>query len=137
MACFHLFKSWSSETVTVPYKSAVDGKYHRYFVDLKINYTDGKTTLVEIKPKRQTKPPKKKITRTKRYISEVLTYGTNISKWEYAEQYAKDRGWEFQIWTEDTLQELGIKLLKQDKYSYAKHGFSKNTRGRNKKRKHS
>ena len=80
-------------------------------------------------------PPKKKSNRrTRRYISEVMTYGTNISKWEYAENYAKDRGWEFQIWTEDTLKEMGIKILKQDKYSYGKNGFSKNTRRRRGKR---
>jgi len=130
-------KSWSSESVTVPYKSITDGKFHRYFVDLKINYTDGKTILVEIKPKRQTKPPKKKTRRTRRYISEVMTYGMNTSKWEYAEQYARDRGWEFQIWTEDTLKDMGIKLIKPDKYLYGTNGFSKNSRRRNKKRKSS
>tara|TARA_R110000824_G_scaffold49838_12_gene139698 strand:- start:3265 stop:3708 length:444 start_codon:yes stop_codon:yes gene_type:complete len=105
-------KSWSSESVTVPYISKVDGKRHRYFVDLKINFNDGRTLLVEIKPKKQTKPPGKKKRKTKRYITEVMRYGTNTSKWEYATEYAKDRGWEFQIWTEDTLRELGIKILK-------------------------
>ncbi len=48
---------------------------------------------------------------------------------------AKDRGWEFQIWTEDTLKDLGIKLLSGDKYSYGTNGFSKNSKRRNKKRK--
>ncbi len=115
-------KSWSSESVVVPYKSATDGKMHRYFVDLKITFNNGNTVLVEIKPKRQTKPPKKK---------------ANISKWTFAEEYAKDRGWEFQIWTEDTLKDLGIKLLNEDKYSYGTNGFSKNPRRRNKKRKSS
>ena len=128
-------KSWSSESVTIPYKSATDGKFHRYFVDLKITFNDEKTILVEIKPKRQTKPPKKKKTRvTRRHLSEVMTYGKNISKWTYAEAYAKDRGWEFQIWTEDTLQDLGIKIIKQDKYIYGKNGFSKNPRRRRSKR---
>ena len=50
----------------------------------------------------------------------MMTYSTNISKWTYAEEYAKDRGWEFQIWTEDTLKDLGIKLLNEDKYLYGK-----------------
>ena len=128
-------KAWSSESVVVPYKSASDGKHHRYFVDLKITFNDERTILVEIKPKRQTKPPKKKSNRrTRRYITEVMTYSTNISKWEYAENYAKDRGWEFQIWTEDTLKEMGIKILKQDKYSYGKNGFSKAPRRRRSKR---
>ena len=34
-----------------------------------------------------------------------------MNKWEAAENYCKDRGWEFQIWTEKTLQEM--KLLQK------------------------
>ena len=34
-----------------------------------------------------------------------------MNKWEAAEDYCKDRGWEFQIWTEKTLQEM--KLLQK------------------------
>ena len=105
-------KRWSSESVVVPYRSQVDGKYHRYFVALKITFNDGRTLLVEIKPKRQTKPPEKKSRRSRRYLKEVMSYGINTSKWKYADAYAKDRGWEFQIWTEDTLRNLGIKILK-------------------------
>ena len=37
-----------------------------------------------------------------------MTYVKNMNKWETAEGYAKDRGWEFQIWTEKTLTEMGI-----------------------------
>jgi len=112
--------SWCSEEVVVPYRSQVDGKLHRYFVDLKITYQSGKTVLVEIKPKKQVEAPKKGKRATRRYITEVKRYGTNISKWEYAEEYAKDRGWEFQIWTEDTLTKKGIKIIKPDKYKYGR-----------------
>ncbi len=105
-------KSWSSESVVVPYRLMTDGKMHRYFVDLKITFTNGKTVLVEIKPKKQTKPPKKPARKTRRHLKEVRTYAMNISKWSFAEEYAKDRGWEFQVWTEDTLKDLGIKILK-------------------------
>jgi hypothetical protein len=31
-----------------------------------------------------------------------------MNKWKAANEYAKDRGWEFQIWTEKTLTEMGI-----------------------------
>ena len=34
-----------------------------------------------------------------------------MNKWEAANEYAKDRGWEFQVWTEKTLQEM--KLMKK------------------------
>ena len=105
-------RSGSSESVVVPYRLMTDGKMHRYFVDLKITFTNGKTVLVEIKPKKQTKPPKKPTRKTRRHLKEVRTYAMNISKWSFAEEYAKDRGWEFQVWTEDTLKDLGIKILK-------------------------
>jgi hypothetical protein len=68
--------------------------------------------LIEIKPKSQTKPPKKGTRKTKRYINEVTAYIKNTSKWEAAQQYADHKGWKFQVWTEDTLTNLGIKLIK-------------------------
>ena len=103
---------WSSEEVVVPYRSKTDGKVHKYYPDLKITYASGKTVLVEIKPKKQTKPPKVKSRKTNRYLKEVYAYGVNISKWEYADEYAKDRGWTFEIWTEETLKSKGMKILK-------------------------
>ena len=99
-------KEWSSEEVVVPYYYDVDKKYHRYFVDLKIVMKE-KTILVEIKPAKETEPPTGE-KRTKRYINEGLTYIKNMNKWEAANEYAKDRGWEFQIWTENHLSVLGI-----------------------------
>jgi len=102
-------KSWSSEETVIPYISAVDNKYHRYFVDLKLNMKDGSVVLVEIKPDKQTKPPKSK-RRTKRFISESLEYVKNQCKWQAANEYCLDRGWHFQIWTEHTLKQMGMKV---------------------------
>ena len=90
---------WSSEEVVIPYLYEVDHKYHRYFMDLKIKMKDGKVFLVEIKPDAQTLPPTGQ-RRTKRYITESLTYVKNMNKWTTAQEYAKDRGWHFVIWTE-------------------------------------
>ena len=100
-------KEWSSEEVVVPYYYEVDKRYHRYFVDIKITFTNNKTILVEIKPEKETEPPTGE-KRTKRYINEGLTYIKNMNKWEAANDYAKDRGWEFQVWTEKTLQEMKL-----------------------------
>jgi hypothetical protein len=100
-------KNWSSEETVIPYYYDVDKKYHRYFMDLKITYTNGKTCLVEIKPDKETKPPKRP-DKTKRYLNESLTYIKNMNKWEAAREYAKDRNWAFEIWTEDTLTQMGI-----------------------------
>ena len=101
--------SWSSEEVVVPYLYEVDKKYHRYFVDLKITFKNKKTILVEIKPDKETRPPKNPGKKTKRYITEGLTYVKNMNKWKAAKNYANDRNWEFQIWTENTLDKMGIR----------------------------
>ena len=100
-------KRWGSEEVIIPYLYEVDKRYHRYFMDLVIEYADGKTVLVEIKPANQTTPPTGS-RRTKRFINEAMTYVKNQNKWEAASEYAKDRGWHFQIWTEKELSKLGI-----------------------------
>ena len=100
-------KSWSSEEVVIPYFYDVDKKYHRYFMDLKITFKDGKTILVEIKPEKETLPPKRP-DKSKRYINEAMTYVKNMNKWEAASKFAKDNNWGFQIWTEKTLTSMGI-----------------------------
>lgn len=100
-------KSWSSEEVVIPYFYDVDKKYHKYFMDLKITFTNGKTILVEIKPEKETQPPKRP-DKSKRYINEAMTYVKNRNKWEAAAKFAKDNNWGFQIWTEKTLTSMGI-----------------------------
>jgi hypothetical protein len=102
--------SWSSEEIIIPYRSPIDGKIHRYFPDFKIIKLnkDGKkeTVIVEIKPLAQTKPPQRQNKVTRRYLTEVKTWGINEAKWKAATNYCKDRGWTFHIFTE---KELGIK----------------------------
>jgi|TARA_Y100000114_G_C11752512_1_gene325122 hypothetical protein len=96
---------WSSEEVIIPYKSPIDNRYHRYFVDFWIRQKnkDGKIVekLIEIKPKKYTKPPSKQKKITKRYVSEVRTWGINNAKWEAAKKVCTKKGWEFLILTED------------------------------------
>ena len=109
-----IVKEWVSEEVVIPYLYEVDKRYHRYFMDLKITYKNGRTVLVEIKPEKETKPPKRP-DKSKRYINEAMTYVKNQNKWQAANNYAKDRGWDFVIWTEKHLEKMGInqKPLKQ------------------------
>ena len=103
---------WNSESYVIPYLCRTDNRMHRYFVDIYFRYKNGKRFLVEIKPKYQTVPPKKPKRQTKKYLSEVNTYLKNVSKWEAASKWANDRGYHFQVWHEDTLREIGIKILK-------------------------
>ena len=100
-------KEWSSEEVVIPYFWDIDKRYHRYFMDLKITFTNGQTLLVEIKPEKETKPPKRP-DKSKRYINEAMTYVKNQNKWQAADNYAKDRNWEFVVWTEKDLTRMGI-----------------------------
>lgn len=98
---------WCSEEVVIPYVSPVDGRYHRYFVDFFVEAKgrDGvvRKILIEVKPHAQTQEPKVQSRKTKRYITEVVTYGVNQAKWKAAEEYCKDKGWEFLILTEEQL----------------------------------
>lgn len=104
-------KSWSSEEIAIPYLDKTDNKSHIYYPDLKITFEDGRVLIIEIKPKNQVEKPKKQSRMTKGYIQTVLLYVKNISKWAAAEAWCKRYGYEFTIWTEDTLKNLGIKLL--------------------------
>lgn len=99
--------SWASEELVIPYISPVDNRWHRYFPDflVKVKDRDGKTKtlMLEVKPKKQTLPPKTPKRKTKQYINEVMTYGVNQAKWKYAVEYCADRGWEFRVITEEHL----------------------------------
>ena len=101
---------WSSEEVIVPYKSPLDGRYHRYFPDflIRVKNKEGKleTIMIEVKPFKETKEPKPQKRLTKNYLYEVKTWSINKSKWEAAIEFCKDRKWKFMIITE---KELGIK----------------------------
>lgn len=102
--------AWNSEECVIPYRCKTDGKVHRYFVDLFIQFKNNQCYLIEIKPKSQTIAPKPQ-RKTRKHINEVMTYVKNQSKWEHAAEYCSDRGWKFQVWTEETLKNLGIKIL--------------------------
>lgn len=98
---------WQSEEFFIPYKSPIDGKWHRYFPDffVKKRNKNGliETVIIEIKPENQTKPPKKQDKVTRKYLTEVKTWGINEAKWKAALEFCKDRKWTFHIFTEKNL----------------------------------
>lgn len=100
-------KQWSSEEVIITYFYEADQKYHRYFPDFKVTWSSGKTSLIEVKPLKETKPPQGK--RTKRFITEAYTFVKNQNKWNAASKYCKKMDWSFEIWTENELDRFGIK----------------------------
>lgn len=102
--------SWSSEECVIPYILPEDEKVHRYFPDLKITWASGKTFIVEIKPEKETIPPK--VTKKKnqiRLMEEISTFSKNSAKWEAASKWCAQRGYIFNVWTEKSLEQLGIK----------------------------
>ena len=94
---------WGSEELIVPYISPLDNKHHRYFPDFYIKTKNGDKFMVEIKPKKFTKPPKPKKRITKAYIHETKEWHRNQAKWKAAKNVCEKLGWKFQIITEDHL----------------------------------
>ena len=98
---------WGSEEIALPYRSPIDNRIHRYFPDfyIKVKESSGKIKkyIIEIKPKKQTIEPQVKKRKTKSYIYEVYEYAKNQAKWKAAEEFCKDRMWEFRVLTEEDL----------------------------------
>ena len=97
---------WGSENVVVPYISPLDGKVHRYYVDNFVVIKEGNVTknyLIEIKPSKQTQPPKTNYKNKAHLIYEQSTWVVNSAKWEAARELCKKRGFEFLILTEKDL----------------------------------
>ncbi len=101
---------WSSEEVVIPYFSSIDHKMHRYYVDfwVRLRTKEGGESckLIEIKPYRQTIPPKtpKNSKRpNSKFIKEMKTWAVNNHKWQAASKYCNERQWEFMILTEKQL----------------------------------
>jgi hypothetical protein len=105
---------WASEPLAIPYvdKTQVDfrgmPKKRRYFPDfiVKVLNREGKvdTWLVEVKPSKETKPPRPGKTKSqKTKVYESKTWATNQAKWKAAEEFCRRRGWYFRILTEKDL----------------------------------
>ncbi len=102
----HIVK-WSSEMFHIKYIKPTDGKQHRYYVDLFIEFVDGSKFLVEIKSSSETKEPRKPSKKTVKAINNyqkaLETWYTNNAKWDACKQFCKERGIKFLILTENEL----------------------------------
>lgn len=102
--------SWASEEISIKYFDPVLKRVRKYYPDFYIKVKEEndniKKYIIEIKPKKQTIPPKKPQRQTQRYLNEVYTYTRNQMKWESAKNWCIDNGFEFKILTEI---ELNIK----------------------------
>lgn len=103
-------ESWSSEETPIPYMDRTSGRKRRYFPDFVATFrtpNGPRTVMMEVKPHSQTQQPVRKSSKpSRRYITEVMTYGKNQCKWDAAREYCSRRGWDFAIMTE---YDLGLK----------------------------
>jgi len=100
--------TWGSESIVVPYQSPMDGKIHRYFVDLvaALKDKDGtiKKLLIEIKPYKQTmKPDPSKHKKPKTMVYEQTQWVVNQAKWQAAKAWGETKGYQFIILTEKNI----------------------------------
>lgn len=99
--------SWQAEETVIPYIKPTDMKTHRYFMDVtaEVKTANGGTQkmLIEVKPFKQTQPPKARKRPTPKYLKEALDYSINQAKWDAARKYAAERGYLFVILTEKDL----------------------------------
>lgn len=104
---------WGSEEIPIKYRS-IDNKIHTYFPDIYFEekLSNGKISkkIIEIKPNRQTQPPKELKKKTKRYFTEQYVWGINNAKWQAAKKFCDFNNIEFEIWTEYTLKSMGIRV---------------------------
>ena len=82
-------------------------KAHRYYPDFvilaKTNDGKEKVIMIEVKPLSQTLPPKQPKKKTRKYFTICKTYAVNITKWDAATKFCKERNWKFQIITEKNI----------------------------------
>lgn len=92
-------KHWASECIAIPYLNH-DGKWHRYYPDFFVEYSDGRFAVIEIKPSSQTHKP----------VNENSWFGMewrkNYCKWKTTKEFCEARGWEFKILTEKTINRM-------------------------------
>ncbi len=101
---------WSSEEIVIRYQDPLEPirnnkpRFRSYYPDFMIVTEKGDTYLIEIKPAKETKPPVRRSTKsTKTMLTEEMTWRTNQAKWRAAENYCKQKGWQFKIFTEHEL----------------------------------
>ena len=92
---------WASENVKIPYRHPLTGKITNYVPDFMVQYIDknGKTLveLIEIKPKSQT------IIENARGRGDKVQTTINAAKWTAANEWAKAKGMNFKVITEDQI----------------------------------
>jgi hypothetical protein len=101
-------EKWASESIQIPYRDPLTGKYTIYVPDFFISYVDknGKkhAEVVEVKPASQTM---RENVGKSRYNQEQ--YIKNLAKWEAATAWCKQKGIKFRVVNEGDIFHQGRK----------------------------
>jgi hypothetical protein len=101
-------EKWASESIQIPYRCPLTGKYTIYVPDFFVVYNDKKGSkhaeVVEVKPESQTVLEK---VGKSRYNQEQ--YVKNMAKWEAANAWCKQQGLKFRVVNEGDIFHQGTK----------------------------
>ena len=102
--------AWSSEETVVKYQDPIQPirngkpKFRSYFPDFLIQTSNGEIYLIEVKPYKQTIPPRRSSAKSqKTMLTESNAWKTNQAKWRAAKAYCARKKWTFKIITEKEL----------------------------------
>ena len=99
-------KYWMSEERCYWFHHPIKKRMARYFPDFIVCFQRDygeEIRVLEIKPKKYCSPPKTPKRKTKSYYYHLEQYAINMAKWKAMEKECENRGWNFQILTEDNV----------------------------------
>jgi hypothetical protein len=101
-------EKWASESIQIPYRDPLTGKYTIYVPDFFITYVDKNgakhAEVVEIKPASQTL-----LENVGKSIYNQQQYVKNMAKWEAANKWCKQQGIKFRVVNEEHIFHQGSK----------------------------
>ena len=101
-------EKWASESIQIPYRDPLTGKYTIYVPDFFITYIDKNgakhAEVVEIKPASQTL-----LENVGKSVYNQQQYVKNMAKWEAANKWCKQQGIKFRVVNEEHIFHQGSK----------------------------
>lgn len=101
---------WGSECLFIPYIKPTTNKVHRYYPDFQVEFKDGATHILEMKPKKEIvliqeyletgnvpKTIKKKRPNEKlsTFQYRAIRWSINVAKWKACQAFCDKKGWKF------------------------------------------
>ena len=101
-------EKWASESIQIPYRDPLTGKYTIYVPDFFITYVDKNgakhAEVVEVKPASQTL-----LANVGKSVYNQQQYVKNMAKWEAANKWCKQQGIKFRVVNEEHIFHQGSK----------------------------